>query len=78
MTGVRQRGPTTLNYLGRSLYSSSGMRHIIKNDNKRDVKKYEMVYVKVKFREENYQKREEIVSEFRGVKVKENLIKMSI
>ena len=54
------------------------MRHIIKNDNKRDVKNYEMVYVKVKFREENYQKREEIVSEFRGVKVKENLIKMSI
>lgn len=53
------------------------MRLITGNDNERDVKNEKNVYDIMKFQEENYQKREEIVSEFRHVKIKGNLIKKS-
>lgn len=66
---------TTPNYPGRFLCFNNGMRNIIKNDNKRDFKNYQIINEIMKFREESYQKREEIVSEFRQAKIKGNLIK---
>lgn len=68
---------TIPNYPGRSLYFSSGMKHITENDNERDVKNDAMVYGKIKFRAESYQKRKVIVREFRRTKIKGNLIKKS-
>ena len=74
---VPRPAQTTQNCHGRSLCFSNGMRLITGNDNERDVKNEKNVYDIMKFQEENYQKREEIVSEFRHVKIKGNLIKKS-